>query len=156
MFKTWMTPLLASLALVSAPAFASPVATVGLTGNTAVSTIASSNSSTKDLKFSCTAGNFKGEVWGYVSQVPNSPTKVFHLSEYRITKYNGQSGGNKANINVSTVGYSKNSPDSMIQDGTWRHLGYIGNVRNYNGALNVQFVFDKSGSDPRCTASQII
>ena len=148
MFKTLITPLLASLALVSVPAFAAPALSTGMMSSVNAST---SNGNTQNIRLSCSAGNFRGEVTGYVKYSNQDSSKYFIIEKYRITKLNGQKGGNKANINTTTERYSKKSPDSMNQNGEWHDLHHNGFVNSYNVPLTVEFIFDKSGSDPRCT-----
>ncbi|MFJ4225704.1 hypothetical protein [Microbacterium sp. NPDC089695] len=107
---------------------------------------------------SCSSGNFRGEA-----VVKFYSHELVQVSDYRIIKLNGQSGGSKANVNTTIWGeslsgyyssFSKDSPDAMKQDGVWRPLGHSA-FRKLNSWLDVevQFIFDKSGSDPRCTAS---
>ena len=108
----------------------------------------------------CTKGNFTGELeytWG-----GRNPFRV-SAARYRITKKNGQQGGNKANINIwvgtrqhegGPRGWNKaKSSDSMIQNGTWYDLDMHGwhweQQRFYFAKF--EFIFDKSGADPRCT-----
>lgn len=103
----------------------------------------------------CTKGNFTGELevsWG-------GRPFVMRAHRYRITKRNGQQGGNKANINMftRTNQHSGNwevarSPDKMVQNGQWYNLDL--QVTDYRAASyyfsEVEFVFDKSGTDPKC------
>lgn len=110
---------------------------------------------------SCTNGNFKGEL-KYI-RYEDSKEVAYHPTDYRITRSNGQSGGNKANINTAATwvdasnkqrNVSHNSPDSMKQDGQWHVTNgslYTTNPGTYR-AYSAKFIFDKSGSDPSCTA----
>jgi len=111
---------------------------------------------------SCETGNFKGEA-KYITKV-NSYNTYHTISEYRITKYKNQQGGNKANINSSAIwvegsrlkGDSKKSADRMKQDGKWHSLNQTvtsPTKGTYRREFSVQFIFDKSGPDPRCSAS---
>lgn len=113
---------------------------------------------------SCTNGNFKGEAEVRVDR--NATTGAFGVDvlKYRITRSNGQGGGSKANVNLSGYYYvdskkhtsDSKSSDSMKQDGAWHALSLrvVGTPRPDRNATgsNVQFVFDKSGSDPKCDA----
>jgi hypothetical protein len=113
---------------------------------------------------SCASGNFKGEA--EITSDSNESTGGFEVkvNKYKITKSEGQSGGNKANVNLkATYGWNESvkkledkSSDSMQQDGKWHNLSLeVGGVRipHWNMLRSeVEFVFDKSGSDPRCTA----
>ena len=118
-----------------------------------------------DHYLTCSSGNFKGEI-SYRKTVDTNKT-TFTTRAYRITKSNGQRGGNKANINVSTNyrlynvihgEQTKNSPDSMKQDGNWH--SYIRDVSipkpSSRNRFSVKFIFDKSGSDPSCTATHTL
>lgn len=111
---------------------------------------------------SCSNGKFFGEVEYSVSRDYASGGFGVTVSKYRITRSAGQSGGNKANVKLDGYFYinsTKNdvkhhSPDSMKQDGQWHALALnIGGIprpaSNSKGA-SVEFVFDKSGSDPKC------
>ena len=45
------------------------------------------------------------------------------------------------------------SPDSMLQNNTWQSLPMKGSVpRDRPLVLLAEFIFDKSGSDPKCEA----
>ena len=105
-----------------------------------------------------TTGNFKGEVtysywWG------GSGTVFYcYTSQYRITRLNGQQGGNKANLNFffdSLQSWSSRSPDAMWQDGAWHSYargGWIG--ANKQARFFAEFVFDKSGDDPKASSQK--
>ena len=82
------------------------------------------------------------------------------LHQYRITKSNGQKGGNKANLDLSIVEAGNNSaetksPDSMKQDGQLNFTDVSATVRATQGVapsvlLRAIFTFDKAGPDPWC------
>lgn len=98
--------------------------------------------------------NFMGKVtlsyyWDNAGQRFN-----FQTSQYQITRLNGQDGGNKANLNLSVTGaeyWRSESPDAMWQDGDWHSYNRGGSLRPYSGSvwIEAEFIFDKSGSDPR-------
>lgn len=109
---------------------------------------------------SCKSGKFKGEL--KYNRFEDSREVVYHLDSYKITRSNGQKGGNKANINTAAGWVQGNklktktnkSPDSMKQDGKWNHR-YAQLATTKPGTrreFKVEFIFDKSGPDPRCTA----
>lgn len=104
-----------------------------------------------DKTVSCSAGNFTGTAELRVTS-PSSDGSVTdaRVLRYKIQKHNGQQGGNKANINLFIGGNSAKSPDRMIQDGNW-HGSELGTA-GYGDWGRIQFIFDKSGSDPRCDA----
>jgi hypothetical protein len=85
------------------------------------------------------------------------------LEQYRIDKGTNE-GGNSANISFTARGqYGEltiNSPDSLIQDGTWKTYNKHGvlDVKNSRGAeFKALFIFDKSdGGDPRITATKVV
>lgn len=133
------------------------------------------------LTQSCTTGNFTGEADVTTTFTPNGDGNNWTttVDRYRITRLNGQSGGNKANVNLDfylerggvgwELGKTVPSADAMIQDGAWHNLGTSGTIQNvplelqalYNpgyavlsGFVSVRFIFDKSGSDPSCVATK--
>jgi hypothetical protein len=97
---------------------------------------------------SCSAGAFTGSAEIATS---GGHGQFFTVSvlRYKIEKHAGQSGGDKANINIFVGGDASKSPDRMIQDGRWHALNQWAGADVSVG--QVQFIFDKSGSDPRCT-----
>lgn len=113
---------------------------------------------TQHWEATCSSGNFTGTVTGQSVAWGENAWTVGTL-QYRIVKRNGQQGGNKANINFrlgaapsmsQATGWSR-SPDKMVQNGSWYQLHLL-NEGNYQQAMaEIEFVFDKSGSDPRCT-----
>lgn len=115
----------------------------------------------------CSSGNFRGEVKGTHSYVPGSSVYRVQVDEYRIVKSNGQQGGNKANINVR-LGHAPNfsnatgwnrSPDRMIQNGQWFAApDNLWHQTTGQGDLTMatEFIFDKSGPDPRCKVDTLI
>lgn len=113
--------------------------------------------------YTCSKGNFKGEVevsYGLSSRPEFYGTYFFmRTHRYRITKSNDQGGGNKANINIGARDNQHSgswstaySPDKMIQNGKWHDLD-LTSWRTHTGKFyfsEIQFVFDKSGADPKC------
>ena len=96
--------------------------------------------------------NFKGELtFDYWFDDRNFN---FETVQYRITRLNGQSGGNKANINLYLYNepsqWRHNSPDSMWQDGQWHNYPNArASLRDWGWiTVVVRFIFDKSGDDP--------
>jgi hypothetical protein len=97
--------------------------------------------------------NFRGEVtlsyyWDNAGQRFN-----FQTSQYRITRLNGQGGGNKANLNLWVFGLSiwyDASLDALWQDGDWHSYNRGGSITSQagNAWITAQFIFDKSGGDP--------
>lgn len=135
------------------------------------------NGGFSEKQITCSNGNFKGEA---VVRMHRRNVTVGSLSQqrwtaeilrYKITRFNGQSGGNKANVNLRLETWNwksgnhrdhawAKSPDAMRQDGQWHNLsmyreGANGDTTSYppemsQAEITVQFVFDKSGSDPNC------
>lgn len=112
-----------------------------------------------DFTLTCRVGNFIGVVEGaagnnyYIG-------KWVDTKRYKITRINGQKGGNKANVNLNAgkaPSFSRDnvvySPNRMIQDGNWHDLRlsrmYFAD-RNTRSATSYEFIFDKSGRDPSC------
>ena len=116
--------------------------------------------------FSCSVGRFRGELEARVVFASAGNTAYFDVStvRYRIVRSSGQSGGNKANVNVHLDTLNKQgvvrasdpyrSPDAMRQDGSWHLLDVNRIVRtDYQGAVTFEFVFDRSvAGDTRCAA----
>ena len=138
MFKLRVKPLLACLSIVAVPLLAS-----------------TAQANTRDIHLSCDNGNFEGEViltYGSIGYLT--------ANTYKIKKSNGQQGGNKANINIKILDVASGhqiaefkSPDSMLQNNTWQSLPMKGSVpRDRPLVLLAEFIFDKSGSDPKCEA----
>lgn len=93
---------------------------------------------------SCSRDNFIGEAKMEFND------NYLAITEYRITRINGQKGGDKANVNL-IVDQNYYSPDAMIQDGQWHK--YWGSVlKSPTRGDAVQFIFDQSGWDVDCHA----
>ncbi|MGB3125893.1 MAG: hypothetical protein WBB95_18945 [Pseudomonas sp.] len=155
MFKYLITPLCVTLSLASAPALANSAAGNGAIGSVNVAGAEKTSPNRQTFDLSCTSGNFSGDLRGYVSYNNHDSSKYVLVEEYRIARTGDQDGGNKANVNLKEP-FAKKSSDSMKQDGQWHRLNWAGWVSAYNVPLEVEFIFDKSGADPRCTASQRI
>ena len=93
------------------------------------------------------------------------PDSIYAM-DYKITKLNGQSGGNKANLNmghskVPMLGWENQikSNDDLKQDGQWHQLSKI-LAKYFNGRDNIEvgfeFIFDKSGADPSCNVYKVL
>lgn len=157
-------------ALLSAALLASAMTSMASANANGVSSVVpASDAAVNGTKFtySCSNGNFKGEIeLEYAFQVKGG-SKMFNVSpqKYRITRYNGQHGGNKANVSFQAGiqdaggykydGVTQHSPDSMQQDGKWHDLNMnavsIATDSGGKGWTNIEFVFDKSGKDPQCS-----
>lgn len=111
-----------------------------------------------DFTLTCRVGNFIGVVEGTAGVIYN--VKWVDTKRYKITRINGQKGGNKANVNLNAGkapsfrrGNMANSPDRMIQDGNWHDLStyrVLSAERSTKVETSYEFVFDKSGRDPSC------
>jgi hypothetical protein len=105
---------------------------------------------------SCTSGNFEGRA--RVTIEHGSLSSTARVDQYQIFRRNGQGGGNKANVDLRIQNSAATSPwsfspDSMKQDGGIYPVSLFAAVPKAGAATaSVEFVFDKSGSDPRCTA----
>ena len=113
--------------------------------------------------YTCKKGNFTGETeLGYAREILSNGQTAFVMRTYgyRITKSNDQQGGNKANIKIrSRVNQHGGhwargeSPDSLVQNGNWytdrgAESHDMRQAAHYFG--QIEFVFDKSGADPKC------
>lgn len=156
MLKNLVTPLLASVALASVPALANTAFASEPASTPIIDSKAKPNPNRQYFTLSCSEGNFTGEIKMYVEYSNNGPFRSYGVVEYRITKRNGQQGGNKANINITLDGHTRKSRDAMKQDGAWHGLLMVGGTRNHNVPLDVQFIFDKSGRDPSCRTTRYI
>lgn len=133
------------------------LAALPMMGNAADSETAGSvNATSTPFSVSCSNGNFTGEAKGVYYNYGSN--KSVYLQEYRITRQNNQSGGNKANVNLVVANFlgsgskEEKSPDSMKQDGQWHSQSLAIMYAPWSSAqIRVEFIFDRSGSDPRCT-----
>ncbi|MHC8305637.1 hypothetical protein [Pseudomonas sp. PB3P13] len=98
---------------------------------------------------------FRGSIIGHT--VVSSGYSYFQVEKYKIERFEGQSGGNKANLSIwmgsnGDFSFFNESGDNLMQDSQWHDL----NLRvNYPGAgtqVKFKFTFDKSWSDPTCEA----
>lgn len=112
---------------------------------------------TSDWSASCSNGDFKGTVGGtYWSD--SARNTVVQTSWYKITRSNGQGGGNKANLNTklqdlnSGLSYDgAKSGDNLMQDDVQHDISLENmSLSSPRVLVQHQFVFDKSGSDPKC------
>ena len=112
-----------------------------------------------------TSGNFLGEVRGDYYMGSAGPVSIY-AKNYKITRLNGQNGGNKANFNmghsvVPMLGWENQtkSNDDLKQDGQWHQLSKI-QYRLFNGRdmmeVGFEFIFDKSGPDPTCNVYKVL
>ena len=119
------------------------------------------------FQWSCkpSSGKFLGEVRGHYYMGAGGPESIYAM-DYKITKLNGQSGGNKANLKmghskVPMLGWENQikSNDDLKQDGQWHQLSKI-LAKYFNGRDNIEvgfeFVFDKSGADPSCNVYKVL
>ena len=116
----------------------------------------------KPVEGTCSVGNFSGWVkaLAVLRAVGDYQEWTVTLHQYRITKSNGQKGGNKANLDLFIVEAGNNSaetksPDSMKQDGQLNFTDVSATVRATQGVapsvlLRAIFTFDKAGPDPWC------
>ena len=130
-----------------------------------VSASANSNLIVKEFGLSCNNGNFSGRALGIYTIDPNTRAISAHIQKYIITRHGTQSGGNKANLNMgmshssNTTGMSVYSADNLKQDNYWREVSlsrWLPQVPGYPISVGIEFVFDKSGKDPKCKASTVL
>ncbi|TWX35598.1 hypothetical protein ES689_13550 [Frigoribacterium sp. ACAM 257] len=163
--------LLGSLAIAPAPAVASAPE-----GGISAEVDAAPTSTTFSL--ACTNGNFRGEaqVTASLEYSGGQANWTTTVDRYRITRSNGQSRGDKANIDLEFVvkagvlsnlkTASANSSDAMRQDGSWHDLGLGKTMSNaplqhpypsepLSAMVDVRFTFDKSNGDPSCRSWKI-
>lgn len=137
-----------------------------LSSATRSSSVASNDYVQRDATVSCTAGNFRGtaNVLYNLHRHGNNDFQIgwVTVQNYKIDKLNNQKGGNKANVNLKRAHLKTvKSSDSMKQDGNTYLLGLRSNEHtrvfkkydNFYSSMTVEFIFDKSGSDPRCEAT---
>lgn len=144
------------------------MASANASGISGVATQASSTAESDDtFKYVCAKGNFLGEIQVKYAFEHKNGVKIFHVHQqkYRITRANNQKGGNKANINFQTgtqdargnksYANSQYSPDAMKQDGIWHDLKMspvsMPTDAGGRGWSTVEFIFDTSGTDPKCS-----
>lgn len=112
---------------------------------------------------SCSAGGMTGEA--RLTLASDGTRWTTTVDSYRITA-NGRSKGNinayvygKNFVGQTTLDQREPSRDAMVQNGQWQNLGLElsrssvpwTSMAQASGT-GVEFVFDKSGSDPRCSA----
>ncbi|MHA6576079.1 hypothetical protein [Pseudomonas yamanorum] len=99
---------------------------------------------------------FRGTAYGVVTR-SSTGHKTVKVTGYNIYKhYIKQNAGNKANLNLSIdSGSQHKSADNLKQHTNWGTIDSIDLSRTaVNGrTANFQFIFDKSGNDPSCTAT---
>lgn len=125
----------------------------------AMSGVAMANSYEYSGTGSCSKGNFTGSVKYTYKWSVSDKIGRWNIKEYKIYA-SKDSGRSKANVNTFiSQDYGKDSTsikssDSMKQDNSWRSLNHSANIRFAHMAsftyADVEFVFDKSGSDPKC------
>lgn len=100
---------------------------------------------------SCTAGGFTGYM-RVTFDGPSFSTTAVRRIEYRINK-GSNSGGNKADVTWSDGGVAPTlwaSTSWAKQDNVWHTLRET-DYRRGSGGIGTLMVFDKSGTDPRCS-----
>lgn len=165
----------AATALVASPASAGTSATSSLLNSgpvwamyqtLGIPTGSSVNAGRSGVIATCSNGNFRGEAeisTRYTTDYYQGSHAEAVVTKYKITKSNGQQGGNHANVNLRLRSYSPGnttgvwgySSDNLLQNSTWQKLGVWEDVDAFKGQpveTSVEFVFDKTGSDPKCTA----
>lgn len=112
---------------------------------------------------SCSAGGMTGEA--RLTLASDGTRWRTTVDSYRITA-NGRSKGNinpylsgRNFVGQVTLDRKEHSRDAMVQDGQWHDLGLTlaqsslpWSSISQTSSTGTEFVFDKSGSDPRCTA----
>ena len=130
-----------------------------------VSASANSNLITKDFVIGCNGGDFGGRAMGVYTIDPKTRTVSAHIQKYKIFKFKNQSGGNKANLNMgmshssTSTAMTVYSADNLKQDDYWREVSlsrWLPQVPGYPISVGIEFVFDKSGKDPKCKASTVL
>lgn len=128
-----------------------------------VSASANSNLITQEFWIGCSNGKFSGSAYGINTFDSKTNTVSTHIKKYKITREWNQSGGNKANLNLGMThsttsnGMSVYSADNLRQDDFWREVSLSKSmiwVPGYPMSFGIEFVFDKSGIDPKCKASR--
>ena len=158
MFKPFLKPGLLAIALFGLPAVASASGLASAIGTITVPIGNSfSNQAVTESAFShsCSTGKFVGYVQGVIAG-SGSTIHYVRVDRYRIVKTDGHTDRSKANVNIKTVSRNETrvtkSADAMKQDRQWHDL----KMANYNPGLRsaeIEMIFDKSGSDPRCFIS---
>ena len=132
-----------------------------------VSASANSNLITKEFAVGCNGGDFGGRATGVYTIDPKTRAISAHIQKYKIFRFDNKSAGNKANLNMgmshsnTTTAMSVYSADNLRQDDTWRSVSlsrWLHQVPGYpvSVSVGVEFVFDKSGKDPKCKASAVL
>ena len=118
--------------------------------------------SRKEYTLSCSANGFTGTA--YVTAVRNGDLLFATTTGYTIKAPRESQSRTSANLNLRVWGATKNawspwsySNDNLQQDGVRRPVFVKASVNESRlGAVEVNFIFDKTGTDPRCTAKEMI
>lgn len=134
------------------------LACLPLTSNAAPNDGSTSSSvSTKAvIEWYCSPSNnykFRGHIVGHT--VVSSGLSYFQVERYKITRIDGQGGGNRANLNIymgnrPNFDFTAQSPDNLKQDSQWHNLNLRVNYPSSANAIKFKFIFDTSGTDPSC------
>ncbi|WP_141232424.1 hypothetical protein [Pseudomonas fragi] len=127
-----------------------------------LSASASFAETSKDYTLSCSVSGFTGTA--YVTAVKNGNLLTFATKGYKISSPASSKSRSKANLNIRAWGSTSNttsawanSQDNLKQDNTYRSLSLSKSIIETRLASGeVQFIFDRSGSDPRCTTKVMI
>lgn len=112
----------------------------------------------KKFTASCTNGSFTGTAYLEASRFYNLLGVT--MTDYKIQAPSSSKSRSKANANMSvysTSSYSTStwarSNDNLKQDGLVHSQWLSANITEARlGVAQVEFVFDKSGNDPKCIA----
>ncbi|WP_439877945.1 hypothetical protein [Pseudomonas prosekii] len=107
---------------------------------------------------------YKGELtfaFNFEPRADGLNTFTCESLQYRITKFNNQSGGHKANLHFSfdSMGnwWGNDSPDALWQDGEWHSYNIKGAVvADSSARVYARFVFDSGGNDPTASNQMIV
>ena len=100
---------------------------------------------------SCSAGGFTGYM-RVTFDAPSFSSTTVRRIEYRINK-GSNTGGNKADVAWSDGGVAPTlwaTTSSAVQDNRWHTLREADYGRG-SGGVGTSMIFDKRGTDPRCS-----
>lgn len=132
----------------------------------AIATLVAASSSfaqvSKKFTVGCSNGSFNGTASLHVTR--GYGKILVNVTDYKISAPSSSKSRSKANVNVQVWGATGNrwtswakSDDNLKQDGL-SHSLYLKQEVNETrlGSAQVEFVFDKSGKDPKCIGKVMI
>lgn len=112
----------------------------------------------KEFTASCSTSGFTGTA--YLNGYKTPGGRSFLVHDYKINAPGDSQSRSSANMNVQSYNNATHhssawnkSGDDLKQDGVTRPISLgAGTAGDHLNTAIIEFIFDKSGNDPRCTA----